>query len=186
MSLFNVVIPGRPVQNAFQQLTPDRAIMPIESISTAQHVCVFLTGPLAEGFGASVYMSLYPFSTWSYLGAISNEKPSALFRFRWPQDALDRDLAGQLGISIEPLPTIAEKEAQKLAERRDVLGQQGNEMVNTLGRKMTTNLSNYMTSCAQQIPGIPGQWVPAQALDRWLSSFNERIRTNPNFWSDLQ
>lgn len=185
--MFAAVVPGRPVQTDFVPQAENRAIMFIDNISTAQHVTVFLTGtiPLAEGMGASVYMSIHPFTVWQFLGYLSAEKPSALFRFRWPQDALQRDLSAQLGISLEPMDVILQKEAERLAERRDPTAGASAELVNRLGMKLMSNLYNFLTSHAASVPGLPGQWIPATVIDRWLQSFEERVRNNPTFWDDV-
>lgn len=94
-----VVFPNRPVITSFQMLAPDKYIIPIENISVTSHVCVFLTGcpPLQSTLGCAIYLSLHPFTSWTYLGSVSNLKPSTILRFRWPSDAIDRNVTAQLG-----------------------------------------------------------------------------------------
>ncbi|KAL2916615.1 hypothetical protein HK105_203727 [Polyrhizophydium stewartii] len=102
--------------------------------ATINHLVVFLTGtPFPQGYAATVYF-LWPSpgnATWTLLGHLSNEKPSAIFRLGGKKaplqpgksmDTLMDDASGdaapfamgtggptaaaQLGISIEPVESV--------------------------------------------------------------------------------
>jgi len=62
------------------------------------------------GMGMSCYITGPPFEQWHFIGAITNESPSGVFRVRWPKDEA-APTAARLGISIEPLQQI---EAQQV------------------------------------------------------------------------
>uniref|UniRef100_V5I365 Uncharacterized protein n=1 Tax=Ixodes ricinus TaxID=34613 RepID=V5I365_IXORI len=85
MSLFGAIVTGRLVQTDFQTIDQTKFLMNIPDPASINHIVVFLTGaqPFPEGLGGSVYFS-WPspdaVGNWQYLGFISNEKPSAIFK----------------------------------------------------------------------------------------------------------
>ncbi|KAH7818208.1 putative protein Hikeshi [Monocercomonoides exilis] len=186
-----VVLPKRPVITSFTALAPDKYIVPIEDISTASHVCIFLTGtpPLQSSLGCAIYLATTPFTQWSYLGSVHNQKPSTILRFRWPKDDIDRGVTAQLGINIVPIATVEELDAKKDAEKREVLSSSGDAALNAVGQKVVSNLYNFVTSMARTISFADGtepvEVVPTAAITKWLETFNDRCRKNPNFWKDL-
>ncbi|KAK2948181.1 putative protein Hikeshi [Blattamonas nauphoetae] len=186
-----IVLPGRPVCVSLTQVSEDKYLLPIENISTTSHVCVFLTGnpPLQAEFACAIYMSLYPFESWNYLGSVSMENPSTILRFRWPQDALDRDISAQLGIGVMSLEEVRFLDYQKQQERQVILNVVGDQTLNKIGQKVVENFYNYLQSATFQIPSNepPGfmDVVPSNAVDRWMQSFDQRCRNNPRFWQDI-
>ena len=95
------------------------------------HVVVFLLGtvPLPAGYGAAVYFGFPPYKDFLFLGYLSNEKPSAVFKITNPQQQTGRadgvpeiemnsPITIQLGISIEPINVIDQVtlSCQKLIE----------------------------------------------------------------------
>jgi hypothetical protein len=147
---------GRPVVTSLQSLSLDKYLLPIENISDSSHVCVFLTGnpPISNSMvcfiffffclfcdfkqGCAIYLSIYPFTNWQYIGSIHNTKPSTILRFRWPQDAIDKNITAQLGINIISLDDIAKLETQKEETRRNILSNEGDAIVNKIGLLITS------------------------------------------------
>ena len=87
MSAFGVIVSGRLAQLDFQNVDTNKFLLTIPDADTINHIVVFMTGasPLPPALGGSVYFSwpdpnLPP--SWQYLGFISNDKPSAIFKVR--------------------------------------------------------------------------------------------------------
>ena len=64
-------------------VSENQLVFNILDCDSVNHIVIFLTGtqPFPDGFGGSVYFCWpKPQPTWSLLGFISNEKPSAIFK----------------------------------------------------------------------------------------------------------
>ena len=78
---------GRLVNTSFREVDPTHCVVDMEDVGSFNHIVVFLTGqtPFPEGTGGAVYFS-WPDSEsggatpWQFLGMISNQKPSAIFK----------------------------------------------------------------------------------------------------------
>ena len=78
---------GRLVDTAFREVDNTHAVIDISDFANINHLVVFLTGqtPFPEGTGGAVYFSRPEANApanqpWQYLGMISNQKPSAIFK----------------------------------------------------------------------------------------------------------
>ena len=103
MSLFGVVVPGRPLITEFRPLTATKAVTVLEQPSSITEITFFLlpTSPIPPGCGAILYYSV-DLVGWEVLGAIYPAKPSGVFRTGW---STKEELAGcpsvYLGVSLE-------------------------------------------------------------------------------------
>lgn len=105
MSLFGVVVPGRPVITDFQVLDAQRCAVVLDQPALITEITFFLVPPgcIPPGYGAILYYSVPPFTNWVLLGAIMPEKPSGIFKTGWTTNEEVRHHAQvQIGISIEP------------------------------------------------------------------------------------
>ncbi len=98
--MFGLLLPGRLVETGFRQVDSSHVVAEVEDPESAHHLVVFLTGqqPFPEGMGGAVYMA-WPQQQqqqqvgqqqehdWQFLGALSNDKPSAIFRISRPKAA---------------------------------------------------------------------------------------------------
>lgn len=84
-NVFGVIATGRLPRADFEAISVNQYLLTIPDAHEITHLVVFLTGTVALPIttGASVYFS-WPDpnspQTWQYLGFISNDKPSAVFR----------------------------------------------------------------------------------------------------------
>jgi len=64
------------------QVSDTQFLFEIAGANTINHLCVFMTGvaPLPPDMAAGIYLSWPDYSRWTFLGYISNDKPSAIFR----------------------------------------------------------------------------------------------------------
>ncbi|CAN8004187.1 unnamed protein product [Ixodes hexagonus] len=190
MSLFGAIVTGRLVQTDFQVIDQTKFLVNIPDPSSINHIVVFLTGaqPFPEGLGGSVYFS-WPspdaVGNWQYLGFISNEKPSAIFKVSkhkedaQPQHAFSSHgfcSVAQLGISVEPLAQI-QFQAAPAATASPL------DSSTEFCTKMLESLFNHLASYGGAPSVATGDtFFPMKALEQWHANFQRRLQQNPNFW----
>ncbi|EKX47170.1 hypothetical protein GUITHDRAFT_107080 [Guillardia theta CCMP2712] len=167
---FGYLVPGRPPQysDSFQQIEPAKWSIDIDNSQQIRDVVVFLTQPLTvAGMGLSCYITGPPFEKWHFIGALTNECPSGVFRVRWPPDE-GAPTAARLGVSIESLDLIAQQQASL----------PGTELVD-FGKSVAKDLWNYLTSF--EIMHQQGQFL-LQYFDAWMKRFEEKCKRDPFWW----
>ena len=103
--LFGLVIPGRPIISDFNVVDSTKAVVLIEQPYTINEITFFLlpNAPIPIGYGAILYWSLPPFSSWTMIGAVWSEKPSGIFRTGLTtNDEVRNHSMIQIGVSLEP------------------------------------------------------------------------------------
>lgn len=194
MAAFALIVSGRLVQTDFQLVDAGKFLITIPNADSINHVVVFLTpnNPLPPDIGASVYFSWPdPVSppTWQYLGFISNDKPSAIFRitklksvagdtgmgsFGYSQPIVTQ--FAQIGISLEPLVQIAQLTADVSVNSLN------SESLLTFAARTAENLFNYASSFARtMLPDTNEQFVPLSTIQQWYQNFCRRIHQDPTF-----
>lgn len=80
--MFGLICAGRLVQTNCQQVGETKWLFFVPQATSINHVVLFLTGQqsLPPQAATAIYFALPPYSNWKYLGYISNEKPSAIFK----------------------------------------------------------------------------------------------------------
>lgn len=197
-----------------QQASENTFLLAIDGAESINHVVVFLTGqvPFSEGFGGSIYFG-WPSNagamglegvSWQYLGYITNEKPSAIFKISSvkPKDlsenpfgqdfgTMDAMMTGVatamptqnalVGISVEPLSEIAQKTPSTDTQASTV------DSFTEFSQKMLENFFNYASSFAVDRTQLKASetYVPFSVLQQWYANFQRRLQTNPNFWKSM-
>jgi hypothetical protein len=131
--MFGCIAAGRPVQTNLVQVDSSKYVFELSHAETINHLVIFLVGEqFPQGYGATVHF-LWPQQQnpqWSFLGILTNEKPSAIFKLgqkslnKSSEMLLDEDPAfvatttavAQLGISIEPIQNVLSQ--QEMSSRR--------------------------------------------------------------------
>lgn len=195
--MFSVMVAGRLPQMNFQQVSETQFVIPIPDIDHVNHLVVFMTGqiPFPENFGGGVYFS-WPSSegsSWIFLGKITNQKPSAIFRVNKLKDEESKSnivlfsgfqhstavpTDGLLGISVEPLAQLEQQVQPSQINPTTVASNV--EFVS----KMLNNFVNYVMSFVQTVPGTSTQIVPVNVVQNWFNNFQHKISENPNFWKE--
>ena len=188
-----------------QQAAEGQFFLTLEQAENVGHVVVFLTGavPFNPGFAGAIYFG-WPSPaggiTWQYLGYISNEKPSAIFKLsKLKQTNVNASpFAGGsfgtisattalIGITVETVNDIIAKQPAEDAVASTI------SSYNEFCTKMLENFYNYASSFAigqmdiattvAQGGGNPSiSYVPMQTLQGWYNTFSKRLASNPNFW----
>lgn len=192
--MFGLIVSGRLVKTDFQQISERQFVTTVLEADNINHIVVFLTGTQAfpEGLGGSVYFS-WPDLTgppsWQFLGFISNTKPSAIFKITklkttdsgvpmFGQAQIAHN--AQIGISVEPLQTIASQTPPSMTEPSKAT------LFMEFAQKTVQNLFDYIASFAvtqsQMIPSPNESFIPMSALRNWFTNYERRLQQNPNFW----
>lgn len=196
MAAFGLIVSGRLVQTDFQLVDAGKFLITIPNAESINHVVVFLTpnSPLPPDVGAGVYFSWPdPVSppTWQYLGYISNDKPSAIFKITKLKNISGGDMSGintfaysqpivaqyaQIGISLEPLAQIVQLTADVSVNPLN------NESLLNFAAKTAENLFNYASSFARtMLPPNEEQFVPLSVIPQWYQNFCRRLQQDPSF-----
>lgn len=148
--------------------------------------------------------------TWNYLGYISNQKPSAIFKitklkqmtttngnliggdsgavssFGFSQPIVSH--VAQIGISIEPEAAILQL-ASDPSVNAESNGTSQLTKFEEFTNKAAENLFNYCSSFANNAvyfannPAVAGQqFIPIATINEWFQRFMRNLKQNPNFW----
>jgi len=80
--MFGVILAGRPVITTFQTISPTQFAFTIPQRPPFSHIVVFLLpeNVLPPGTAAAVYIKIPPSTEFRLLGAVANEKQSAIYK----------------------------------------------------------------------------------------------------------
>ncbi|VDO03294.1 unnamed protein product [Rodentolepis nana] len=196
--MFAALLTGQLVQSNFVEVSPGRLLLDLPPLGKSNHVVVFLTGQAAlpDGYGAGVHLGIAQNgqTLWSYLGFLSNDRPSAIFKVLGLKPNILSQVANpfqdfsnpptcgvlnaQLGILLEPL--------SELSGQTPAL--EGSNNQNFVDDKVgftqfaAANLFNFASGCAQEVPGTSEAYVPLSVIKRWFDSIQRKISLDPNFW----
>jgi len=197
-----VIVSGRPVLTDARVVSETQFAFQIPSQPSFSHIVVFLLPgiTLPDGTAAAVYAQLPGGAQFKLLGAIANEKPSAIFKVidkaggpagggLGEEDVMvDESMNGggvlALGISIEPAQQVAAALEQQKAQNAAIAPSTGNEIVlrgqttvttKVLAQRIIKNCYDFLTSWGS------GDTVPLKAFQAWWTKFENKIERDPGF-----
>eukprot|EP00048_Salpingoeca_helianthica_P004465 m.77074 g.77074 ORF g.77074 m.77074 type:complete len:198 (-) comp13204_c0_seq1:20-613(-) len=195
--MFGLVAAGRLLDTNAQQVDVNKFVFPLPDPESIKHIAVMMLGtvPLDPDFGAAVYLCWNnPDPLWLYLGFISNEKPSAMYKIDFKAAVGDgganpfgaafmqasSGVQAQVGLSIEPLATLRElvPATSKGPHIADMA---------FFTQKMLESFYNFAASFAltpyQASSGPASEtYFPTSTLQRWHERFLQRLQQDPGFW----
>ncbi|KIW90766.1 uncharacterized protein Z519_08549 [Cladophialophora bantiana CBS 173.52] len=186
--MFGVFIPTRPIITELATVSPNQFAISFPASPPFHNVGVFLhpSNLLPPGTAAGVYMQLPGEQGFKFLGAIGNEKPSALFRVNLPDSIANNPSAGQvnLGISVEPAQNIQAQMAQ--LQQQSPTASNSTALVKrppdtrVLAQRIIRNAFNFLASFAGNTAnGI--EVVPLKSFQDWWTKFERRVQNDPGF-----
>ncbi|KAJ2225808.1 hypothetical protein IWW45_007723 [Coemansia sp. RSA 485] len=203
--MFGCIVAGRLVQTNLQQVDANKYVFELPDAHNINHIVVFLLGtiPFEPGFGATVHL-LWPNKNWQMLGALSNEKPSSIFRLKSVvgQDGQPMpNISAELGISIEPLQSVEQQLQQMRGQQQQqpaasttssalvpaASGSLSLQVARQFAERTMQNLYEYATSYAKSPDATMGllgsnapvQVLPVKAFDDWFQSFLRKVQRDP-------
>eukprot|EP01117_Protostelium_nocturnum_P008119 TRINITY_DN2895_c0_g1_i1.p1 TRINITY_DN2895_c0_g1~~TRINITY_DN2895_c0_g1_i1.p1 ORF type:complete len:216 (+),score=64.56 TRINITY_DN2895_c0_g1_i1:118-765(+) len=214
--MFGCIVAGRLVQATPQMVSENKYMFLLENGSSINHLVVFLTGqtPLPQGYGAGIYFGWPPYSDWKFLGFISNEKPSVVFKVGQSSPSVhvnhglvevemasaEPNVTVQLGISLELLSTLEAQVQQKkvaagvnsgalVVANSGIGGGSGLSMADMakFATKTLQNLRDYALSFAVKPAGANVEAIPTDTFTKWYNSYAAKCQKDPDFWrKDVQ
>ncbi|KAI9505806.1 hypothetical protein BX070DRAFT_188370 [Coemansia spiralis] len=201
--MFGCIVAGRLVQTNLQQVDVNKYVFELSDAQNINHIVVFLLGtiPFESGYAATVHL-LWPNKSWQLLGALSNEKPSAIFRLKSTITAEEManmpNTSAELGISIEPVQAqqfggTAVSTSQALVPSSAMaVGNNGSaiplQAAKTFAERTLQNLFDYAMSFAARADastmGVLGsnaaaQVLPVKVFEEWYNSFLRKLQRDP-------
>jgi len=206
MSLFAVIVSGRPVIIQCINPEPNKYAFQIPSQPPFSSLAVFLLpgASLPNDTAAAIYVQVPPSSDYKLAGAIANEKQSAIIKIRNTAegaantDAMDdgptsgtASIDGPVvqgdvivGLSIEPALQVAQSlDAQKAtrASSNTALGKVNagaDQRVSTkeLAQRVITDAYNYLASFEDGTGKIP-----LKRFQEWWRKFEGKVEHDPAF-----
>ncbi|KAJ2829169.1 hypothetical protein FBU31_002754 [Coemansia sp. 'formosensis'] len=195
--MFGCIVAGRLVQTNLQQVDVNKYVFELPDAHNINHIVVFLLGtiPFEPGYAATVHL-LWPNKSWQMLGALSNDKPSAIFRLKatiTPEEAASMPgVNAELGISIEPIQAV-EQQFQQMRQQSGgsnalVVAQQQQTpsmpVALQFAERTLQSLFDYAMSFATRPDasmgafgsGAAAQVLPVKAFEDWYNSFQRKIQ----------
>lgn len=173
------------MQTNMQAMAPGKYVFSLPEPAKINHLVLCTSEPFQDGLGATIYYSTARLQAagapWQFLGYLSNDKPSAVFRVRQqPADgdamSTDDDL-GELGISLEPLAAI-----QALATERALVAADRLAPNTSLVQRLAEHAFNFLSSFAKPAYQYgEEQAVPLKGLHDWYSAVLRKAENDPGW-----
>ncbi|KIV99562.1 uncharacterized protein PV09_08740 [Verruconis gallopava] len=210
--MFGVIVSGRPVLTAFEKISDTQIKFSIPSHPPFNHLVVFtLPGAsLPVDAAAACYLQIAPSADFKLLGALSNDKQSAIFKIRNTAvgtamhgiGVVDEDVmtdggapgsndAITLGISLEPIAQVeANLAAAKAAQGGTTTGQElvraGTPIAaprQTINTKLLAQriIQNAFNFLSSFSSGGSNDAVPLKSFEEWWKKFEKKIDLDPGF-----
>ncbi|KAL3132314.1 hypothetical protein ABBQ32_008892 [Trebouxia sp. C0010 RCD-2024] len=162
--------------SSFVRVDPSHWVFDVSNVTPnyreLQEVSLFLvqSGTLDPTLALGLYISIGG-AEWQYRGYVSNTQPSEVMPLQWPEQDQPLNVGPgviQLGVSLEPLAEVVQKEGTKLASRQE------------FAKRVALDLFRYMESFNS---GSAGDTLvlPSNVLERWFSKFEHNFRRDPDF-----
>jgi hypothetical protein len=207
--MFGVIISGRPILAEPQAISQTQFAFTIPSTPSFSHIVVFLLPgtTLPDGTAAAVYAQLPGSTEFKLLGAIANEKPSAIFKVNnkaggpagggmgYEDTMVDEGSPAPvggavpslaLGISVEPVAQVAASLEQKKAQEAATAAvpSTGLELARRAPNAATTKVlaQRIIKNCYDFLTSWgSGDTVPLKAFQAWWTKFEHKIELDPGF-----
>lgn len=191
--MFAVIIPGRPCLTNLVTVSQSQFAFSFPSAPHFSHIVLFMLpgNALPADTAAAVYMQLPGESQFKLLGAIGNEKQSAIFKVNLGasddrnamMDATNGQVAGgdiSLGISIEPATSIQAQLASLQNESPTSMTLVRRPPSTTvLAQRIIKNAFNFLASFSGSAGGQ--EVVPLKSFQDWWTKFERRVQNDPGF-----
>jgi len=172
------VTPGRAVRMDFAATAPGRFTLDVPSPGGVASATAFLLpgAALPPGGGLAFFWALPPYDSFTALGVLTAEAPSATWATGWPATPeVAAAPAVRVGVSLETADACANLAAARAAGAEARAAGFATALAADAGR--------FLSSFAQILPGLGERLVvPPGALDAWLKRVADKYRADPEFF----
>ena len=198
--MFSLILPGRPcLTNIITVEPPTKFAFTFPSSPHFSHIVVFILpgNTLPPDTAAGVYLQFPGSAEFKFLGAIGNEKQSAIFKVNnVPSGMLGGGMGGgdgdamtdanapaaagdvTLGISIEPIASVqaqlANLQSERHASSSAVVRVGAAPSTKVLAQRIIQNAFNFLASFGSDT-------VPLKAFEEWWRKFEGKVERDPGF-----
>ena len=170
--MIGIIIPGTPIITG-GPIETNNVIVDVNNPKNVHFVSMFLTQPIPNDSGVSLYYSVPPFNSKQFIGCVCNARPTDTFNTGWSLDPNVNIYSSiKLGAQIEKLSNIemAYKEKIKLDINQDY------------AKKVVNNLYHYLDSFdLNKDSNSKLMAVPMKTLENWYNKFMTKYKVDPNF-----
>jgi hypothetical protein len=183
--MFAVIIPGRPCLTNMVTVSETQLAFSFPLAPHFSHVVLFMLpgNSLPDGTAAAVYMQLPGESQFKLLGAVGNEKQSAIFKVNLGDEMMNgMNGSGDinLGISVEPVASIQAQLANLQTESATSTALvKRPPSTKILAQRIIKNAFNFLASFSGSAGGQ--EVVPLKSFQDWWKKFEGRIENDPGF-----
>lgn len=181
-SPFALIIPGRLVDTSFRAIDPKKMVLTLSQPALVQEFTVAMLQPaVPQGLGVAVYYSLPPFTGWDYVGPLSLDYPTAVFRAPWREKIPADTPAVQIGLSVEEISSLKQMQPADQKEEERTL-----ESAKGIAQDLYTFMASFAQSTgnAKQFGGM--LVIPTNCIDKWYEKFLAKHKREPYFWLKKQ
>lgn len=168
-------IPNIPPVYSFNQMN-EFFTYEVNNPQSISSVYFSLTNPLNSNTVCTLYYSAYPYENYEYLGAIFNDRPSAIIPTGFPLNSALKNINKLLFIiKFEDYNTV--KDLVNIIDK--------NSLLFSYTKAVAENLYNYFCSSqAGSFRDNNGREVIAvypETFDKWMEKFTAKIKVDPFF-----
>ena len=131
---------------------------------------------------AGVYLQL-PGQEFKFLGAIANDKQSAIFKVNLPtQSPSAMGSPGpdvNVGISVDPVANVQSQMAQLQSEQQH--SSAGKPSTKVLAQRIIKNAFNFLAGFSGRVGEGGVEVVPLKSFEDWWRKFERRVEMDPGF-----
>ncbi|ETN41833.1 uncharacterized protein HMPREF1541_03770 [Cyphellophora europaea CBS 101466] len=199
--MFSVLLPGRPPLPPPAPMGPQSNQFAFSFPSTPHfsHIVVFLLpgNAFPPDTAAGVHVQLPGQQGFRFLGALANEKQSAIFKVSLPSSGggggQQETLAEtQVGISVESVESIRGQLEALEAEKARQGGGAGSgggggdgsgarPSTKVLAQRIIKNAFNFLASFSGTLGPGGQEVVPLKSFEEWWRKFERRVEVDPGF-----
>ncbi|RMD41351.1 hypothetical protein DV735_g3783, partial [Chaetothyriales sp. CBS 134920] len=193
--MFGLILPSRPCLAPPTQFSETQYGFSLAAQPHFNHIVVFLLpgNSLPDGFAAAIYLQLPGQTDFTFLGAIANEKQSAIFKCSIPLEAVGNCTIGiEVAEQTRVKGLLDELEARKLQQGRTSGGQgqlvtssgtssSAQVTAKVLAQRIIKHAFNFVSSFSGTLGQGGVEVVPLKAFEEWWRKFERKVDTDPSF-----
>jgi hypothetical protein len=188
--MFAIILPGRPCLTNMVTVSETQSAFSFPSAPHFSHIVLFMLPgtSLPTGTAAAVYMQLPGEPQFKLLGAVGNEKQSAIFKVNLGGSGTGYETMNgmngtgdiNLGISVEPVASIqAQLETLQSESTTSTSLVRRPPSTKVLAQRIIKNAFNFLASFSGSAGGQ--EVVPLKSFQDWWKKFEGRIENDPGF-----
>jgi protein Hikeshi len=187
--MFSLILPGRPIVPPEPPLNAEgtQYAFTIPSSPPFTHIVVFLLpgNAFPPNTAAGVHVQLPGQDSFKFLGALANEKQSAIFRVSLPPPVAQQAgvMLGEtrVGISVEGVESIRAQLEGLEAEKAGGGEEKGKPSTKVLAQRIIKNAFNFLASFSGTLGPGGQEVVPLKSFEDWWRKFERRVEMDPGF-----